>query len=202
MRRTGLATDSPKAVGRELLAQIEAAGNRIYAARSGERTEMVLGILRRMGRQGGHKVAPYGPRDRREFLCDLTWQHWRKSHPLQLQRLVLAAECEWGGAKAVAYDFKKLLPLKAPLKLCIYRVRPNAPQASAEKMREAIGAALQSYQDHSRGEHYLLVEVNRQRRQTKLYHLPVQRGRANRKFQLLWETPVATRYIDNSSLGR
>src|SRR5438552_3753472 len=163
-----------KVFARELLAQIERAGNYLYEQPRKKRTEKIKNILRQMARKREFKFHPYGPRDRSEFLCDFVWMHWFKSHPLWTEYLALAAECEWSTSgrdktRPVLYDFRKLLPLRAGLKLLIYQTRPGAPDKTGQKYIDKICDALEHYKVHAKGETYFLLELNREEKRPLLY---------------------------------
>jgi hypothetical protein len=186
LKRPSSAGVSPKAFGRELMARIHKGGT-IYALPSGERTELVKKVLRTMARRRGLDFSP-GGHSVSEFLCDFTWLRLRGPQPSRLQSVALAVECEWGSASEVFHDLQKLLPLKARFKLCMYRVKTGAWVSTADKIREGIGAAIEAYQDHLRGEHYLLLELNQKRRRIRIYHLPVHGRRTTGKFRLLCQS--------------
>jgi len=56
-------SNSARVFARELLAQIERAGNFFYEQSRKKRTEKIKNILRQMARKRGFKFHPYGPRD-------------------------------------------------------------------------------------------------------------------------------------------
>jgi hypothetical protein len=98
------------------------------------------------------RLSPYKTktRNRREFLCDFAWLRWHKSHPLWLIEVPLLAESEWlTKNKSIVYDFRKLIPLKARLKLCVYQVKGKDSEATAEKCRNEITQALKPYDGHT-----------------------------------------------------
>jgi hypothetical protein len=166
--------NSPKVFARDLLTQIENTGNRLYEHGSAKRTKKIKKILRQMARERRYKFHPYGPRHRREFLCDFVWVQWHKSHPLWLEHLGLVAECEWstfgrGKTRPVLYDFRKLLPLRAAFKLLIYQTRPNALDEMGQKYKDKICDALEHYKAHMKGETYFLLELNRKLKRPLLY---------------------------------
>jgi len=174
--------ESPKKFANDLLKRAQKC-SRLFRRGAKQRTEAVRGILSAMAYSRGLKFSPRRPRKRHEFLCDFAWMCWQKSHPLWLRRLVLAAECEWSNqgrdrSRQVLYDFRKLLPLKARFKLCIYQVRRRSPEGLAEKLRKKAFIALEGYQDHTPGECYLLLELDRRKEPTaRIYqwHLGMKR---------------------------
>jgi len=79
-----------------------------------------------------------------------------------LEKVVLVAESEWNPKpKAVAYDFRKLIPLRASLKLCVYQVTKKDSRKNGENFRSEIANALRCYKDHKRGDYYFLLELRR-----------------------------------------
>jgi hypothetical protein len=167
-------SNSAKAFARDLLAQIERAGNYFYECTRKKRTEKMRNILRQMARKLEHKFQPHQLRHRKEFLCDFVWLRWHKSHPLWLERLALVAECEWSTSgkdktRPVLYDFRKLLPLRADLKLLVYQTRPDAPDKTGQKYINKICDVLEHYKAHMKGETYFLLELNRSLKRPLLY---------------------------------
>jgi len=119
------------------------------------RTRAVKVVLRRKGKHLGLRTFPDSDKRRgkpiSEWLFDLIWWDDRPNR----NRMALAMESEWStSVSGVIHDFEKLLSVKCPLKLMIYRVRPkNAVQA-----REEIRKCLQQYGQHVPGERYVLCE--------------------------------------------
>ena len=168
-------SNSAKVFARDLLAQIERAGSYFYEQPRKKRTEKIKSILREMARKRGFKFQPYQPRNRKEFLCDFAWMRWHKSHPFWLEQLALAAECEWSTSgkdktRPVLYDFRKLLPLRAELKLVIYQTHRAAPENEGQKYIDRIREVLKHYKAHSKGEVYFLLELNRSLKQPRLHY--------------------------------
>src|SRR4029077_364138 len=76
-------------------------------------TQAVRDILYEIGDKMGYEaVCIREDQSCAELLWDEVW--FPKEGD---QHIVFAMECEWGNAKAVRYDFGKLLYLKAPLKM-------------------------------------------------------------------------------------
>jgi hypothetical protein len=83
------------------------------------------------------------------------------------QHLVFAMECEWGNSwdrkgknypkvtHDVRYDFRKLLYVKAPLKMLVYTAGDHTMRAA---IHGAIKDAMIHYPHHVEGECYVLVE--------------------------------------------
>ena len=133
----------------------------ICKSKASKRTTTVKKILRNMARNWGFKLNPR-VRGHREFLCDFVWVRYQRYHKLQLREVGLVAECEWSTKpKSIVYDFRKLMPLKPRLKLCVYQVKGSTPEATAEKCRNEIALALKHYEDHRQGECYFLLEIHR-----------------------------------------
>lgn len=119
------------------------------------RTQAVKIKLRRIGRGLGFITFPDNDerlkKPRGQWLIDLIW--W-DDHPGR-KSVMLAVECEWNtGVNDVLYDFEKLLGIKSPLKVMIYRIRPK----TADKVREGIKEYLREFRQHVNGERYLFCE--------------------------------------------
>ncbi|HEV7522766.1 MAG TPA: hypothetical protein VGP89_16815 [Candidatus Angelobacter sp.] len=71
------------------------------------------------------------------------------------QHFVFAMECEWGDQRQVRYDFRKLLHIKAPLKMLVYTADDDSMRAA---IHEQIKDALLHYPYHVEGECYAFVE--------------------------------------------
>jgi hypothetical protein len=96
-----------------------------------------------------------------EFMLDFVW--WEQND----RRVIMGVECEWTTAvskssapEQAAYDFKKLLCFKAPLKLFVF----DSNQKTSEAMREKLCDCLRKFQQHVKGECYLFVEVQLQQK--------------------------------------
>jgi hypothetical protein len=104
---------------------------------------------------------------------------------------VLAAECEWGVAGDVAAAFERLMTVKAPMKLLIFR----SCHAGAERqdillrtdidaILKAVGAAILDFGQHVEGETYILLERVEQESVFRSYEFRVP---ANGKLALQFE---------------
>lgn len=71
------------------------------------------------------------------------------------QHFVFAMECEWGNPQQVRYDFRKLVHVKAPLKMLVYTAKDNSKRMAKH---EQIKDALIHYPYHVEGECYMFVE--------------------------------------------
>lgn len=85
-----------------------------------------------------------------EYLCDvMIWSQ-------QSWSLQIAAEIEWNqGPAKLREDFRKLLVIKAPVKLFICDLGDD-PESRA---REVCEVELQAYADHLPGERYLVLNL-------------------------------------------
>jgi hypothetical protein len=121
------------------------------------RTQAVKVKLRRLGKI--HKCQTFPDdnkllkRRRPEWLFDIVW--WDDTPGRNGVRL--AVECEWSRPlRGIVDDFDKLMSVKSPLKLMIYRVGKKSSSA----VREAIQESLQDFGQHVKGENYLLCEFH------------------------------------------
>ncbi|MCU1255737.1 MAG: hypothetical protein JWM83_2036 [Candidatus Angelobacter sp.] len=119
------------------------------------RTNAVKTTLRREGKKLGFHTFPDNDRRlkkiRGQWLFDLVW--WDDSP--RRKGIALAVESEWNAGKNdILHDFEKLLCIKSPLKLMIYRVRG----ANKEQVRDGIKEYLLGFGQHVQGENYILCE--------------------------------------------
>ena len=124
-----------------------------YAGNNMKWKSAIFEILGTIGRERGFEVC-HGPcgglfPNSREYLCDLVW----RSNPGGIE---LAAECELASAAEILEDFRKLVDVKAPLKMLIYTV-PRSKD-SGKDIRNQIESYMAQYIRHVAGEQYLFVE--------------------------------------------
>jgi hypothetical protein len=128
----------------------------------GDRRIAVKRALERLGKSLSHSVyysEPHESGRNGEFTVDVAW--WRPG-----QGMVFAAECEWGNAGAVSEALKKLLALKAPLKVLAFNSRRAgserqdiASREDTEAFLEVLGHLMLDFAQHVEGERYLLLEL-------------------------------------------
>ncbi len=87
-----------------------------------------------------------------EFLLDMIWQN-----PETLN-VDVGIECEWGDCGNVAYDFEKLLLIKAQLKVMI--CDPETQTGRKLNPFPEILERTRRYSGHLAGEKYLVINVN------------------------------------------
>jgi hypothetical protein len=109
--------------------------------------------LGNIGRARGFKLF-HGPcsglsTDGCEFLLDLIWYS-------DAGGIEMGAECEWGEAEDVFYDFRKLVYVKAPLKVLVYWAYRK--RDDGEDVRQRIERYMEQYTRHVAGEQYLFLE--------------------------------------------
>ena len=119
------------------------------------RTTAVKTVLRREGKNLGFHVFPDSDKRRRktlsQFLLDIIW--WNDTPGRK--GVALAVESEWNAPKNdILHDFEKLLCIKSPLKLMIYRVRG----VNKGQVRDGIKEYLLGFGQHVLGENYILCE--------------------------------------------
>jgi hypothetical protein len=122
------------------------------------RTQSLMVQLRRLGRRHKFHIFPDNRRNLRkrrpEWLVDLLWWDDSPKHT----GVALAVESEWNApVDDIVADFEKLLIIKSPLKLMVYRVRGK----ELHRVREGIRQNLLNYGQHVRGESYVLCEFLR-----------------------------------------
>ena len=112
-------------------------------------------VLRRTGKKLGFITFPDNDKRlskaRGQSLFDLIWWDDRRGR----KGVALAVESEWNANQGeILHDFEKLLFIKSPLKLMIYRVRGK----NKDLVREAIKDYLLHFRQHVHGENYILCE--------------------------------------------
>lgn len=116
----------------------------------------IFDVLGNIGRARGFKVlhspCPGLSTEGCEFLLDLVWYS-------ETGGIELGAECEWGNSEAVLCDFRKLVYVKAPLKVLVYWATRHGDDGKV--VRQGIENYLQKYTRHCAGEQYLLLEFGR-----------------------------------------
>ena len=113
----------------------------------------VFEVLGNIGRARGFKVF-HGPcsglsTDGCEFLLDLIWYSDDGG-------IEMGAECEWKEAEDVFYDFRKLVYVKAPLKVLVYWAYRK--RDDGEDVRQRIERYMKQYTRHVAGEQYVFLE--------------------------------------------
>ena len=97
-----------------------------------------------------------------QFLLEVIW--WRNSIDMDI---VLGVESEGGRNKDVWHDFGKLLVVRAPLKLIVFRKRASETTKSIEE------GYMRKFTQHVVGEHYLLLEFETRTEETHAFHFLV-----------------------------
>jgi hypothetical protein len=151
----------PKELGRTLIKRFGQEGPGLF--RKGrkvrkDRTATVFKILRRLAGEYGLDFYPSESRRRKELLCDFM------GVAKPFMRVVLAAECEWNIGKknrALVKDFKKLMLVRAWIRLFVYQIRPASGSNEPASIRNSLANVLGKFHDHRRGDRYLLLEIDR-----------------------------------------
>jgi hypothetical protein len=114
-------------------------------------TKSIKAALRTAGERLAFYVAP-SPGVQKEFLFDVVW--FKSS---ELNDVVMAAESELGlSEKLIWEDFQKLLHVKAPLKILVFR---GAESDWAPKVLKGIRQHyLEKFSQHVQGERYIAIE--------------------------------------------
>lgn len=127
----------------------------ILTGQRSRRTKAIKVILRRKAAKLGLYCFPNS--DKRfkkklnQWLVDLIWWNDRAGQ----RGVELAVESEWNiHAGDVVDDFEKLLAVKSPLKLMIYRVSNKTRQS----VWDALQRAMREYRHHVKDENYIFCE--------------------------------------------
>jgi hypothetical protein len=92
-----------------------------------------------MAREIDPEMTVYPNDDSSEFLLDLIWLKAARPELDSNGKIILAVECEWGGADAAWYDFSKLLYVKSPRKLLVCCLSPKALTAATRQFETDLG---------------------------------------------------------------
>jgi hypothetical protein len=94
--------------------------------------------------------------DRHEFLLDLVI--WDREDG---EGVSLALESEWEqNIEEVATDFRKLLVVKAPLKIMIFACNPKPRKFSQKAVWDKLCECLLLFRDHIKGETYVFMDYS------------------------------------------
>ena len=117
-------------------------------------TKAVKQVLHEAGSRLGYDICCHGVQDCHEWLLDVVW--WKTPTDTGGIGMALAVESEWGDSvQGVLDDFRKLLCVKAPLKLMIYD-GGDLPECGTA-VQSGLKADLHSYHHHIAGEVYLFM---------------------------------------------
>jgi len=84
-----------------------------------------------------------------EYLLDVMWWNPAKIRP------DIVFESEWAGIEEAAYDFEKLLFVKARMKVIVCD-----PPNRKEELLPTLAAKLMRYPDHVMDERYIVIQLN------------------------------------------
>jgi len=139
-------------------------------------TTEILRVLRELGRKKHFHVSPDARRQQGEYLVDMMWQ--RRSGSRTLPDVVLAVESERDFHDKD--DFEKLMHIKAPQKLFVFRSKVRAKDG-----RSLIGSLEVEYMgvftQHICGEEYILLEFAERERKALRYRYTVPRAASDGK---------------------
>ncbi len=159
----------------ELISGIRSKRRSIFKSNCAKQTGAMRTILQSMAKKRHYQFHPNRIPNRKEFLCDFVWLRSEKQHPVWVNQMALAVECEWHSKRSdrsrlILEDFRKLLVVNAKWKLCIYQVRKGSPEGTGEKLRAKICAGLERFEEHHRNTHYLLLEIDRMNERPSIFH--------------------------------
>ncbi len=118
-------------------------------------TGKILQVLDELGKAKGLYVSPDMYKDQGEYLVDMMWQ--KKDRRRTLPDIVLAIESESSRYKKDPDDFEKLMHVKAPQKLFIFRSREHAKDG-LEFIESVQSKYMKSFTQHVRDEEYVVLE--------------------------------------------
>jgi hypothetical protein len=115
-------------------------------------------------KHGGRAVFTRTKKKEREFMLDFVGLD-DKDKNQAFRGAMLGVECEWWktseGREELLRNFRKLLFFKAPLKLLVYG---DCPAKCRAEVRETLRDSLRKFEDHVKGECYLLIEFYKENR--------------------------------------
>lgn len=119
------------------------------------RTKALRLVLRRAAKKRGFLCFPNSDKRLKkklgQWLYDLIWWEDRSGK----KGIELAVESEWNRPVGdIVDDFEKLLAVKSPVKLMVYRVSRN----TRERVRKALAESVREYRHHVKDENYILCE--------------------------------------------
>ena len=109
----------------------------------------IVNVLQKIGHENDWLVLGRRSDDDGEWLLDVVWmkkEDWR---------LGLAVESEWLKPTEIEADFLKLLSIKAPKKLLVFKTRDRR---QTEEVIQRIQSLMLKYPYHLAGEEYMAVE--------------------------------------------
>src|SRR5271167_3956867 len=119
--------------------------------------EVIYGTLETLVRNhGGRAVFTRSEKKEKEFMLDFVGLDEQNG---AFGRAILGVECEWWkGRKELLRNFRKLLFFKAPLKVLVYSCLDDCSEKDREVEREEIRGCIKRFEQHVKGECYLIIE--------------------------------------------
>ena len=121
--------------------------------------EVIFSTLKEgfVAKYGGQEVFTRPEKKEKEFMLDFVWLEQERGKTFR--RAVLGVEVEWWkGRKELLRNFQKLLFFKAPLKLLVYSCSDGCSEKGRDVEREELRGCLKEFEQHVKGERYLLIE--------------------------------------------
>jgi len=147
-------------------------------------TPAVKRTLVEMACTRGFYAAPDPKENQPENLLDFLWFKNSKSN-----NIVLAVESELNSKRNVWDDFEKLMHIKAPLKLMVWKTKNHEKQAP-EVLDGLRTSCLENFNQHVKGESYVLLEFSGSKAAYwYLYEVPNDGEVVNPEFRAMGEIP-------------
>lgn len=119
-------------------------------------TPWVIDCVRKVGKNYGYDVRP-DPADaasnEKEWLLDCCWLK-RDKRDNNLQRLILAFECEYGMIADILYDFEKILVSTAEFKVMMFN---GETPAEVDVKFNALKSVVGKFKQHINRSRILLI---------------------------------------------
>ena len=120
-------------------------------------TKKVLITLCKLGKELGYTAwatgVPDQYRDGNEFLYDASWHETDNCG--RTISLLMVAECEWGNAREVDYDFQKLLLARSKVRVMVYDAG-HANGDYQEEIHDRLRGHVETF-NGTEGDPYLLI---------------------------------------------
>ena len=141
-------------------------------------TAEVLRVLRELGKKKHFYISPDPRAKQRGYLLDMIWQRKERDEKRSYPDVVLAIESGRDPYRKDLDDFEKLMHVKAPQKLLVFRSirRAGDGQVFISDVEEKYMAV---FSQHICGEEYILVEFPKDERAAFRYRYVVPRNGKN-----------------------
>jgi hypothetical protein len=143
-------------------------------------TAEILRVLRELGKENHFYVSPDRAMEQCEYLVDMMWQKKKTERAYPDVVLAVESERDWEDLD----DFEKLMHIKAPQKLFVFRSRQHTKR-SLQFISDVEQKYMAAFTQHVSGEEYILLEFARRERKAFRYRYTVPRAAGDRKNRIV-----------------